>query len=127
MLFNQVLAKPDILITDKDKKEVYLVDFNKILKTAIDGETTFVLEEKNKIPDIKQTVMVLTHDGKKGIFIQDIKGSWGKEVMIMNMKTKEKGEPIRVKEANVIHITPNNEYALLFYRGAEYAGEVNDC
>jgi hypothetical protein len=58
--------------------------------------------------------MIITPDGKIGIFIENIKDSSDKQVVIINKKTKEKGKPIKIKDnLYKIHIIPNNEYALL--------------
>jgi DNA-binding beta-propeller fold protein YncE len=110
----QVLAKPNLLVLDEESKKVYSVDFNDLLKTAIEGEETLTLTEKNEISGINPIDMAITSDGEKAIFIEKILDSDDSQVVIRDMKTKTNSEPINVgKIIDLIHITPHNKYALL--------------
>jgi PBP1b-binding outer membrane lipoprotein LpoB len=110
VLYCQALTKLDALVLDKKKNTVYSVDFNDLLNTTIEGEETFTLTEKNEIFGLNPSVMAMTSDGKKAIFITN-----DSQVIIRDMKEKTNGNPIEVKLVNLkyIDITPNNTYALL--------------
>jgi hypothetical protein len=117
LLFAQVFAKPEVLVLNKNSRlysRVYSIDFNDLLKTAIKNEKTFTLTEENEISGINPTEMAITSNGEKVIFIEQIKDSYSRQVVIRDMKTKTNGDPIKVEGyPDLIHITPQNTYALL--------------